>query len=182
MEPSWCKSSPVKAVAGRPVASVATHRATGGCEAYTARKQAVRIQLRNRFAVSRPTPLAWRKAVPGCPIMRGHHRIDGVPSPGHASKGAPQEPRRAPYLLVKWVGLTQIRRARPERVRTHPDRERTSVRAGKPTDQGRPEAAGTGREQSYELMVPRKVGNRRAPARGGHGTHWRDGANKRTHR
>ena len=31
------------------------------------------------------------------------------------------------------------------------------------------------REQSYDLIVPRKVGNRRAPARGGHGTHWREG-------
>ena len=25
--------------------------------------------------------------------------------------------------------------------------------------------------------VPGKVGNRRAPARGGHGTHWREGEN-----
>jgi hypothetical protein len=47
LESSWCKSSPVKAVAGRPVASVAIRRVTGGCEAYTASKQAVRIQLRN---------------------------------------------------------------------------------------------------------------------------------------
>lgn len=30
-------------------------------------------------------------------------------------------------------------------------------------------------EQSYRLIVPMKVGNRRAPARGGHGTHWREG-------
>jgi len=47
LESNWCKSSPVKAVAGRPVASVAIRRATGGCEAYTVSKQAVRIQLRN---------------------------------------------------------------------------------------------------------------------------------------
>ena len=47
LESSWCKSIPVKAVAGRPVASVAIRRATGGCEAYIASKQAVRIQLRN---------------------------------------------------------------------------------------------------------------------------------------
>jgi transposase len=32
--------------ASRPIASVAIHWATGGCEAYTARKQAVKIQLR----------------------------------------------------------------------------------------------------------------------------------------
>ena len=33
-------------------------------------------------------------------------------------------------------------------------------------------------EQSYEPMVPMKVENRRAPARGGHGIHRRDGANR----
>ncbi len=42
-----------------------------------------------------------------------------------------------------------------------------------PGCQGRPEASGKGREQSYEAIVPVKVGNRRAPATGGHGTHWR---------
>ena len=31
------------------------------------------------------------------------------------------------------------------------------------------------REQSWKPIVPRKVGNRRAPARGGHGTHGREG-------
>ena len=30
-------------------------------------------------------------------------------------------------------------------------------------------------EQSYEPIVPVKVGNRRASARSGHGTHWREG-------
>ena len=29
-------------------------------------------------------------------------------------------------------------------------------------------------EQSYDLIVPVKVGNCRAPARGGHGTHRRE--------
>jgi hypothetical protein len=36
-------------------------------------------------------------------------------------------------------------------------------------------------EQSYDPVVPVKVGNRRASARSGHGTHWREGGNKRTH-
>jgi hypothetical protein len=35
-------------------------------------------------------------------------------------------------------------------------------------------------EQSYEPVVPMKVGNRRASERSGHGTHWREGGNKRT--
>jgi hypothetical protein len=35
-------------------------------------------------------------------------------------------------------------------------------------------------EQSYNLIVPMKVGNRRAPETGGHGTHWREGGSRRT--
>jgi hypothetical protein len=46
---------------------------------------------------------------------------------------------------------------------------------------GKPEATGTEGEQSYEPVVPVKVGNRRASARSGHGTHWREGENKRTY-
>src|ERR1700752_1834629 len=39
-------SRPRQKRASRPVASVAIHRVTGGCDAYTARKEAVKIQLR----------------------------------------------------------------------------------------------------------------------------------------
>ena len=35
-------------------------------------------------------------------------------------------------------------------------------------------------EQSYEPVVPMKVGNRRASERSGHGTHWREGGNRCT--
>jgi hypothetical protein len=35
-------------------------------------------------------------------------------------------------------------------------------------------------ERSFDPIVPMKVRNRRAPARGGHGTHWREGGSKRT--
>src|SRR5437867_404584 len=44
---------------------------------------------------------------------------------------------------------------------------------------GRPEERGRMPEQSYNLIVPTKVGNRRAPETGGHDTHWRGGS-KRT--
>ena len=37
-------------------------------------------------------------------------------------------------------------------------------------------------EQSYEPIVPMKVENRRAPARGGHGIHWREGMNRSMYR
>ena len=35
-------------------------------------------------------------------------------------------------------------------------------------------------EQSYNPILPRKAGNRRAPERGGHGTRWREGGSRRT--
>jgi hypothetical protein len=45
------------------------------------------------------------------------------------------------------------------------------------------ETGGTRRdaEQSYDPIVPVRVGNRRASARSGHGTHWREGGNRRTY-
>jgi hypothetical protein len=139
--------------AGRPEASVAIHWVTGGCEAYTARKQAVKIQLRNR------TSLRCRRSSSGGrqnserPRLRGRAGVAGVSSSGHASTGIFQGPRRAPHLLLTKGG----------------------------TDgQGRPEAPGRMLSSLTSPYVPRKVGNRRAPARGGHGTHWREGANKRT--
>jgi hypothetical protein len=35
-------------------------------------------------------------------------------------------------------------------------------------------------EQSYNPIVPRKVGNRRASARSGHETQWREGGSRHT--
>jgi hypothetical protein len=46
-----------------------------------------------------PTPLGERKAALGCPLGQGRTGVAGVPSSGHASKGIPQEPKRAPHLL-----------------------------------------------------------------------------------
>ena len=171
-------SGPVKAVAGGPVASIASRRATGGGEAYTARKQAVRIQLRHRFVIATPTPLAWRKAASGQPITRGCFGVAGVPSPGHAFKGTPCEPRRALYLSRTG------RRFSPTRMEPGPEGnegvpgKRTNPRRGVPATKGDQRRQGRVGEQSYEPIVPVKVANRRAPARGGHGTHWREGGNR----
>ena len=58
--------SPVRSkLASRSVASVAIHRATGGCEAYTARKQAVKVQFRklggcDADAVDKAEGSIWR--------------------------------------------------------------------------------------------------------------------------
>lgn len=141
-------------LAGRPEASVAIHWVTGGCEAYTTRMQAVKNQLRNLLVVAMPTPSSGRKAVLGRPLMQGRSGVAGVPSSGHASTGNSQEPRRALHLLLNMGGTGY---------------------------QGRPEVPGRRLSSLTNPYVPVKVGNRRALVRGGHGTHWREGANKRTH-
>src|SRR5215469_14120160 len=73
-----------------------------------------------------------------------------------------QEPQRAPHLLShqedrlwKWVGRY---------VQPRVDRRKR----------------GWIWEQSYNPIVLTKVENRRAPARGGHGIHWREGGSRRT--
>src|SRR6266852_9436980 len=74
--------------ASRPVASVAIHRVTGGCEAYTARKQAAKIQLRNRIVADADAVMRAE----GCTRRAGRVRTygaAGVSSSGHASKGIP---------------------------------------------------------------------------------------------
>jgi hypothetical protein len=102
MKSSWCKSSPVKAVAGGPVVSVAIRWVTGGCEAYTVSKQVAMVQPRNRpncdaDAVLSAEGSIWRTA------MRGALRIAGVASTRHAYKGTFREPRRAPCFSAIWA-------------------------------------------------------------------------------
>jgi len=79
-------------------------------------------------------------------------------------------------------GTFPKRLARNPRELTHPlphQEERLlsrEVRAPK----GRPEGARKEAEQSYNPILPLKVGNRRASARSGHGTHGKEGGSKRT--
>ena len=69
----------------------------------------------------------------------------------------------------------------PRETRASPGK-RTDPQRGVPANKGdRRRQEGVG-EQSYEPIVPMKVGNRRAPARGGHGTHWREGLPERMYR
>src|SRR5260370_35697647 len=83
--------------------------------------------------VAMPTPLTRRKAALGRPIKRGRAGVAGVPSSGHAFKGISQEPRRAP---------------------TSPphNRRNRSLR-------GNRKRPGKMDEQTYEPVVPGKVGN-----------------------
>lgn len=105
--------------------------------------------------VAMPTLLTRRKAASGRPLLRGRAGVAGVPSSGHASKRIPHEPRESsPSSLAGAV--------RPA--------PRETVGACQRME-----------EQSYDPVVPMKVGNRRASARSGHGTHWREGGNRCTY-
>ena len=151
-------------------------------EAYTARKQAVRVQLRNRFIIATPTPLAWRKAASGQPIVRGCSGVAGVPSPGHAFKRTSREPRRAPDLSRAGCGSAQPEKNQVPRETRAFHGKRTDPRRGVPAAKGDRRGQERVGEQSYAPIVPMKAGNRRASDRSGHGTHWREGANRSTYR
>ncbi len=79
------------------------------------------------------------------PLLRGRAGVAGVPSPGHASQGIAQEPKRAPHLL--------------------PHQEERLLHREVRDPKGQPEGHGEMAEQSYDPIVPVKVGNRRASAR-----------------
>ena len=130
----------------------ALRRVTDGCEAYTASKQAVRIQLRNRSFVAMPTSLAWRKAVSDPPYMRGGRGVAGVPSPGHAYQGISREPRRAPTSR-EMVGLVTPNPKTPgsRRARAASAESEQALAARVSRGQGKPEVAVTGRRAVLQL-------------------------------
>ena len=120
------------------------------------------------------TSFRWRKAVPDAPL--GEVRLGSPESlaRGMLIKGLPVNPGELPASPHIWAQVAPnpktpgLRRARVASGRS----ERPS--SGVSCDQGKPEAQARAGEQSYEPIVPMKVENRRAPARGGHGIHWRE--------
>jgi hypothetical protein len=145
LKSSWCKSSPARAVAGRPEASVAIRRVTGGCEAYTVRKQAMRISSeifnrRDADAVSLAEGSTWTTD------MRGGFGVAGVPSPGHVFTETSREPRRAPCLFAQWGVVYPEYNRTGSTVAAEGRRQKRRTSAAEVTcRQGKPEAAATGR-------------------------------------
>jgi hypothetical protein len=183
MESSWCKSSPAKTVAGRPVARVAPASGDRWGEAYTARKRAARIQLRNRFVVSVPTWLAWRKAASGRALGEFVPGPTESPARGRLSKGFPRNLGQLPISSREpaVVHPPQTNRAQGAQMRPRGSEVRHPT-AEVPGRQGRPEAVGMGREQSYDPIAPMKVGKRRASATGRPRYPLEGRGNKPTHR
>ena len=102
LEFSWCKSSPVKVVAGRLLVSVAIRQATGGCEAYTASKRAVRIssEIFHYFDAD-AVQLAEGSIRPT--EMRCETGVAGVSSRVHTQQRTSREPGKAPCLFAVWA-------------------------------------------------------------------------------
>jgi len=143
MESSWCKSSPVKAVAGRPEASVAVRWATGGREAYTARKRAARIELRNRPVVAKADAVVVAEGSTLITVTRGGQGSPESVARGTLSKGFPVNlgelaisPEMGSVLPnPKEPGLRGMRAA---------PREANKPSTRETCRQGQPEAAATG--------------------------------------
>jgi len=76
--------------------SLAIHWATGGCEAQTARQQAVRIQPRNRYRCEADVFRVAEGSIWQQPLVARSGRLAGVPSPRHAPQGWPRNRRELP--------------------------------------------------------------------------------------
>jgi hypothetical protein len=133
------------------------------------------LRCRRRMAGARQHPDSrYCEAALGSPESLGR---------GMLPKGLPVNLGELPVSAEYWAS-----------VRPNPNSTRSPGKRALPTgseqtlDEQQPVAKGDRRqqlraaEQSYELIVPMKVENRRAPARGGHDTHWREGANRWMHR
>jgi hypothetical protein len=127
MKSSWCNSSPVKAVAGRPAASVAIRRVTGGCEAYTVSKQVAMIQPRNRSNCDADVVLSAEGSIRHTG-MRGVVGIAGVASTGHAYQGTFREPRRASCFSAIWARWRPTQRHLVSGGRGLPREKRTTLK------------------------------------------------------
>ena len=129
-----------------------------------------------------PTPSWRRKAASGAALCEVCPGSPESLARGMLIKGLPVNPGELPASPPIWAQVPPnpktpgLRRVRAASARS----ERPS--SGVSCDQGKPEAQARAEEQSYDSIVPMKVENRRAPARGGHDIHWREGMNRSMYR
>ena len=132
--------------------------------------------------IAMPTPCRRRKAASGAPLGEVCSGSPESLARGMLIKGLPVNPGELSVSPHNWAQVAPnpktpgLRRVRVASVRS--ERPSSGVSCG----QGKPEAQARAGEQSYESIVPMKVENCRAPARGGHGIHWREGRNRSMHR
>ena len=110
MKSSWCKSSPARAVAGRPEASVAIRRVTGGCRSVHSEKAGRECSAPKTLYRCDADAVSLAEGRIRSTDMRGVSGVAGVPSPGHAFKETSRERRRAhDFCRTTRVGFTRIR-------------------------------------------------------------------------
>jgi hypothetical protein len=107
--------------------------------------------------------------------------IAGVLDRGMFSKGSPVNPGELATSLEEGAKVprgrsrsrfaSQVGRARRSEISPH---------QGQPTPREDRRRRSWVTQQSYEPILPMKVENPRAPARGGQGIHWREGGNRWT--
>jgi hypothetical protein len=97
---------------------------------------------------------------------------------GMLSKGIPVNPGELPISPRTGRGSAQPEANQVPMETRASHGKRTNPQRGVPAAKGDRRRQGRIGEQSYEPILPMKVANRRAPERGGHGTHWREGANR----
>ena len=145
----------------------------------------MRIQLRNRFVVADVEAISLAEDRVGMTVMRGHSEPPESPARGTLSQGFPRNlgdlsppPVEAGMVPPDPNGPGHGQPGCADSWSEEASRGRGTGR------QGRPETCGTGTEESYEPIVPMKVGNRRAtrtsvaatlPTRGKGGTDRRSG-------
>ena len=111
--------------------------------------------------------------------MRGWPESPESLARGMLSKGFPVNPGELPTSPEQWVRLRPTQ-TEPGLVghEGFPAGSEQALNAEQPVAKGDRRRQLRVDEQSYKSMVPMKVENRRAPARGGHGIHWREGADR----
>jgi len=160
MKSNWCKSSLARAVAGGPVASVAIRRVTGGCEAYTVRKQAASVQPRKLFCRCDADAVSLAEAASGAPTCEVYPGSPGSLVRVMLSKRLPANAGEL-TISAEWTGVwftpRQTNQA-PEVARISSERSKQILDVAVSRCQGRPEAAGTDRRAVLEPHSTREGG------------------------
>src|SRR6202158_1011787 len=147
---SWCKSSLAKAVAGRSVTSVAIRRVTGGCEAYTVSKQAVRISSEIAH-IAMSTPLTRRKAASEPPLCEVNSGSPESLARGMLTNGFPANPGELSASRDIWARCRPTPRHLVPGGRGLPPRKANKPLTRVSCSQGKPEATMNG---TREVLRP----------------------------
>jgi hypothetical protein len=139
----------------------------------------VRIQLRHLIHRCDADAVSLAEGSIRITGMRGGQGSPESLARGMLSKGFPVNPGELPTFPGAWAPVTpNPNLTRSLGMRALPTGSEQTLAEEKPVAKGDQRRQLRVDEQSYDPIVPRKVENRRAPAGGGHGIHWREGANR----